>query len=121
MQLGVTAVGLTSAWLSGGAEPATNARLAALLGNPEAMEAVGTIPVGYPEKDVGSRYRRPLTQVVHWNGWHSEQARPDAMLDHYVDRLRPFAIYRGCEDMRDWDDADEKLGAWKQAFTGGAA
>ena len=118
VQLGVTAVGLTSAWLSGGAEPATNARLSALLGYPAWMEAVGTIPVGYPEKDVGSRYRRPLDQIVHWNGYDAGHARPDAMLDYYVDRLRPFAMYRGSEDLRDWDDADEKLGPWKQAFTG---
>ena len=121
VQLGVTAVGLTSAWLSGGAEPATNQRLAALLGYPEYMEAIGTIPAGYPEKAVGSRYRRPLGQLVHWNGWQQAQARPDAMIDHYLERLRPFAMYRGDEDIRTWDDADEKLGPWKRAFTGADA
>lgn len=120
IQLGVTAVGLTSAWLSGGAEDTTNAELSALLGYPPEMEAIGTIPVGYPERDVGLRYRRPVEQLVHWNGYAADQHRPDAMVEFYVERLRPFAMYRGQEDLRDWEDADEKLGAWREAFTGRA-
>ncbi len=118
IQLAVTACGLTSAWLSGGAEDTTNRELAAVLGYPAPLEAIGTIPVGYPEKNVGSRYRRPLEQLVHWNGYQRHQQRPDAMLDYYVEDLRPFAMYRGHESMLDWDDADEKLGRWKAAFTG---
>ena len=118
IQLGVTAVGLTSAWLSGGAEATTNRELAALLGYPPEMEAVGTIPVGYPEKDAGARYRRPLGQLVHWNGYEASKHRPNEMVSYYVERVRPFAMYRGVEDMTAWDDADEKLGPWKAAFTG---
>ncbi len=52
LQLGVTASGLTSAWLSGGGERTTNEELRALLGYPGYMEAIATIPVGYPEKQV---------------------------------------------------------------------
>jgi nitroreductase len=52
LQLGVTAMGLTSAWLSGGGEATTNRELSELLGYPAFMEAVGTIPIGYPQKDV---------------------------------------------------------------------
>jgi len=117
LQLGVAAVGLTSAWLSGGAETTTNRELCELLGCPAYMEAIGTIPVGYAEKDVALRYRRPLEQLVHWNRHHPEQHRSDEMVDFYVRKLRPFAMYRGREDLLEWEDADQKLGAWKEAFT----
>ena len=66
------------------------------------------------------RYRRPLEQLVHWNGYQQRQYRPDEMLRYYVEDLRPFAMYRGHESLLDWDDADEKLGPWKAAFTGPA-
>lgn len=117
LQLGVTAMGLTSAWLSGGGEATTNRELSALLGYPAFMEAVGTIPVGYPQKDVSLRYRRPLQQVTHWNRYEPEKFRTQAQIDYYVERLRPFAMYRGLERMEDWEDCDEKLGPWKDAFT----
>ncbi len=111
-------MGLTSAWLSGGGEQTTNRELQRLLGYPEDFEAIGTIPVGYPERQVSERYRRPLEQVVHWNGYHAEQHRSDAMLDFYVQKLRPFAMYRGQENLLEWDDADSRLGQWRDAFTG---
>jgi hypothetical protein len=63
------------------------------------------------------RYRRPLEQLVHWNGYQPEQHRPDAMIDFYLRELRPFAMYRGREDLREWDDAETRLGAWREAFT----
>jgi nitroreductase len=117
IQLAVTACGLTSAWLSGGAESTTNTALAEVLGYPGFMETVGTIPVGYPEKDVSLRYRRPLPQIVHWNGYDTARLRPDAMIAHYVEYVRPFAMYRGLEDMNDWEDADQILDRWREAFT----
>jgi len=119
VQLAVTAVGLTSAWLSGGGEDKTNDDLKQLLGYPPCMRAVGTIPIGYPEKDLASRYRRPLAQVVHWNRYEPEKFRPDAMVAHYIAEVRPFAMYRQVEDANEWEDADRRLGAWRQAFTGG--
>jgi len=118
IQLAVTAVGLTSAWLSGGGEDTTNRDLAALLGYPDCMRAVGTIPVGVPEKDLASRYRRPLDAMVHWNGYEVDKFRPDAMVDYYVSDVRQFAMYRGEEDAADWDDAEKRLGPWRAAFTG---
>lgn len=120
VQLAVTALGLTSAWLSGGGEDATDRDLRDLLGYPECLRAVGTIPIGYPEKDIGSRYRRPLEQMVHWNRYEGEKFRPQAMVDHYVSDVRPFAMYRGEEDAGAWDDADKRLGPWRDAFTGPA-
>jgi nitroreductase len=118
IQLGVTAAGLTSAWLSGGGEQTTNEELQQLLGYPAYLEAIGTIPVGYAEKEVTQRYRRPLEQLVHWNGYHADQHRSDEMVDFYVRTLRPFAMYRGREDLLEWEDAATKLGRWREAFTG---
>jgi nitroreductase len=117
IQLAVTAHGLTSAWLSGGGEDTTNRDLATLLGYPACMRAVGTVPVGMPEKDVASRYRRPLDQLVHWNGYQPEKFRPQAMVDHYVEGVRQFAMYRGVENVNTWEDADKRLGPWRDAYT----
>ncbi|MCC6211030.1 MAG: nitroreductase family protein [Burkholderiales bacterium] len=117
LQLGVTAMGLTSAWLSGGGEATTNRDLSELLGYPPNLEAVGTIPVGYPQKNVSLRYRRPLAQVLHWNRYEPEKFRRQAQIDYYLENLRPFAMYRDVERMQEWEDTDEKLGPWKDAFT----
>ena len=117
IQLAVTALGLTSAWLSGGGEDTTNRDLQKLLGYPDCLRAIGTIPVGVPEKGLASRYRRPLAQMVHWNKYEPEKFRPDAMVDHYIHEVRQFAMYRGEEDVTRWDDADKRLGPWREAFT----
>ncbi len=119
LQLGVTAMGLTSAWLSGGGEDITNQELSELLGYPAPLRAIGTIPVGYPQKDVSLRYRRPLEQVVHWNRYEPKKFRQQEQIEYYNERLRPFAMYRGLERMENWEDCDEKLGKWKPAFTTG--
>ncbi len=118
LQLAVTAAGYTSAWLSGGGEDTTNRDLRDLLGYPDHLRAIGTIPVGLPEKDLASRYRRPLAQLVHWNRYEPTQHRPQAMVDHYISDVRPFAMYRGDEDVTAWEDADKRLGPWKDAYTG---
>jgi Nitroreductase family len=118
VQLAVTACGLTSAWLSGGGEETTNRDLRDLLGYPEPLVAYGTIPIGYPEKDVSLRWRRPAGQIVHWNRYDERKFRPQGLVDFYVGTLRPFAMYRGVEDMRDWDDFEEKAGDWAEVLTG---
>ena len=120
-QLGVTAEGLSSAWLSGGGEVETNRELAHLLGYPEWMTAYGTIPIGYPAVDQDSRYRRPLGQLLHWNGYQAPQYRRHAQVDFYESTLRPFAMYRDQESMDAWPDRDEMLGEWTDAFTGPAS
>ena len=117
VQLAVTAEGLTSAWLSGGGEAQTNRELAQVLGYPDHLAAIGTIPIGYPAKDHSFRYRRPLEQVVHWNSYQMDQYRTDEQVQFYQDELKPFAMYRSDQDALDWDDVDEKLGVWKAAFT----
>ena len=118
LHLGVASFGLTSAWLSGGGEATTNKELSKLLGYPDHLVAYGTIPIGYPEKDVSFRYRRPLEQLVHWDKYEPTQYRSQELIDFYNDRLRPFAMYRGNENASDWPDVDDKLGDWKEAFTG---
>jgi len=118
IQLGVAAEGLTSAWLSGGGEAQTNAELAAVLGYPAWMTAYGTIPIGYPAIDQKRRYRRPLDQALHWNGYQPQQYRRHAQVDVYESRLRPFAMYRDEESMEAWPDRTEMLGDWDAAFTG---
>jgi nitroreductase len=118
IQLAVTACGLTSAWLSGGGEDKTNEELAAVLGYPPFLSAIGTVPIGYPEKQVGQRYRRPIEKIVHWNRYEAEKLRPDAMIEHYVTEVRPFAMYRGAEDISEWEDADDILGKWKDFYLG---
>ena len=117
IQLGVAAEGLTSAWLSGGGEDITNRELAALLRYPDWMKAYGTIPIGYPAATQNRRYRRPLAQSLHWNGFQPSQYRTHAQVDFYESTLRPFAMYRDEENMEDWEDRNEKLGVWDAAFT----
>ena len=118
IQLGVTAEGLTSAWLSGGGEDVTNAELSELLGYPGWMKAYGTIPIGYPVATQDRRYRRPLDQQRHWNRYDMRQYRPHAQVDFYESTLRPFAMYRDQESLEDWEDRVSKLGDWDAAFTG---
>ena len=117
IQLAVTANGLTSAWLSGGGEQQTNDELSELLGYPPFLRAYGTIPIGFPAKDVSSRYRRPLQQVVHWNRYEAEKFRTDEQVRFYLESLRPFAMYRNKSELGEWEDFEERLGEWKQAFT----
>src|SRR6202051_1379306 len=118
IQLAVTACGLTSAWLSGGGEDKTNEELAAVLGYPPFLSAIGTVPVGYPEKNVGQRYRRSLEKIVHWNRYEAEKLRPDAMIEHYVTEVRPFAMYRGVENVGEWEDAEGILGKMRDFYLG---
>jgi len=120
IQLGVAAEGLTSAWLSGGGEDITNKALSELLGYPEWMKAYGTIPIGYPAVTQNRRYRRPLAQALHWNGYTPQQYRTHAQVDFYESTLRPFAMYRDEETLDAWEDRAEKLGEWDAAFTTGA-
>ena len=117
IQLGVTAENLTSAWLSGGGEDKKNKDLSQLLGYPDWMSAYGTIPIGYPADTQNRRYRRPLDQCLHWNGYQPQQYRTHEQVDFYESTLRPFAMYRDEESMEDWDDRIEKLGQWDDAFT----
>ena len=119
IQLAVTANGLTSAWLSGGGEQQTNDELSELLGYPPFLRAYGTIPIGFPAKDVSSRYRRPLQQVTHWNRYEAEKFRTDEQVQFYLESLRPFAMYRNKSELGEWEDYEERLGEWQEAFTTG--
>ena len=117
IQLGVTAEGLTSAWLSGAGEETTNEELSKLLGYPNWMKAYGTIPIGYPAKTQNKRYRRPLEQCLHWNKYEPKQYRTHSQVDFYESTLRPFAMYRNVEKIENWPDFKDKLGNWAYAFS----
>lgn len=119
IQLGVTSEGLTSAWLSGGGESSTNEELSRYLGYPNWMKAYGTIPIGFPLKSQGSRYRRPLEQCLHWNKFNPKQYRTHKQVDFYESTLRPFIMYRDKEKIENWHDFSKKLGRWSSAFTSG--
>ena len=82
------------------------------------FSACGTIPVGYPKKDVQLRYRRPVAHLVHWNGYAAASSDPQGMLENDLDRLRPSLMYRNTEMVEEWDDAQEKCGEWYSAFAG---
>jgi hypothetical protein len=56
--------------------------------------------------------------MVHWNQYQQDQFRPDAMVDYYISDVRQFAMYRDVEDPNAWDDADKRLGRWREGFTG---
>jgi hypothetical protein len=86
-----------------------------VLGYPAWMRAYGTIPIGYPAVDQNRRYRRPLGQLLHWNGYQPHQYRLHSQVDFYESTLRPFAMYRDEESMNAWPDRDEMLGDWKES------
>jgi nitroreductase len=58
--------------LLGGAETPS---LRAALGIPEEVEPVAFIPIGYPAEGAhyGPTTRRPLSEVVHWDGWDGQK------------------------------------------------
>lgn len=118
IQLAATAVGLTSAWLSSGGEPSCAADLRELLGFPASHRPYGIVPLGYPAVGERLRYRRPLEQIVHWNRYDPEKYRSQELIDYYLEHLRAFATYRGSERMDEWDDFEERVGPWRDAFTG---
>ena len=75
------------------------------------------IPIGYPAATQNRRYRRPLDQALHWNGYQAEKFRTHEQVDFYESTLRPFAMYRDEETLDGWDDRTAKLGDWDAAFT----
>lgn len=114
IQLATIACGLTSAWLSGGGEEQTAGELREILHFPECARPYGNIPIGYPARDPESKWRRPLEQMVHWNRFSADQYRPQELVEHYINGVRAFAMYRPFEHMEDWDDFDERAGASKR-------
>ena len=79
------------------------------------MKAYGTLPIGFQSVDQNRRYRRPLSQRLHWNRYNSKQYRRHEQ-DYYESTLRPFLMYRNEELLDDRPDRDEKLRAWSDAF-----
>lgn len=97
IQLATAAVGLTSAWLSGGGEPMTATELQELLGFPTTHVPFGVVPIGWPHRRSESRWRRPLDEVVHWDRAEPEKLRSEADIDRYIAQERRDSIYRDAE------------------------
>lgn len=51
-----------------------DAEIKKLLGIPEGVETACLIPLGYPEDRFGGSKRRPLREVVFYDGWERQQA-----------------------------------------------
>ncbi|MPY91738.1 MAG: hypothetical protein GEV08_01350 [Acidimicrobiia bacterium] len=94
MHLAAAALGLSTAWLSGGGEPTTAAALRGLLGVPEPLVPYATIPIGWPHRRSEDRWRRPLEDVVHSNRLDVSRVRSAADIEQYVRKERADSIYR---------------------------
>lgn len=94
IQLATTAVGLSSAWLSGGGEPRTAGDLQAALGFPDTHVPYGVVPIGWPHRRSESRWRRDLDEVVHWNGADRAALRDGEDIDRYIAVERRDSMYR---------------------------
>lgn len=46
------------------------------LGIPGEVEAVALVPIGYPQGRFGPTRRAPVEQVIYWDGWDRQRARP---------------------------------------------
>lgn len=103
MHLAAAAFGLTTAWLSGGGEDTTAQELRELLGVPEPLLPIATIPIGWPHRRAESRYRHPLDQLIHWGRWDSQRTPDDDAVQTYVSTVRRQAMYRGSETLEDLD------------------
>ena len=101
MHLAAAAYGLTTAWLSGGGEDTTARELRELLGVPEPLVPIATIPIGWPHRRAESRYRHPLDQLIHWGRWDPERTPADDAVQTYVSGIRRQAMYRGSETLED--------------------
>ncbi len=111
IQLATSAVGLSSAWLSGGAEPRTAAELQETLGFPSTHVPLAVIPIGWPHRKHESRWRRELDSVVHWNNAEQGKLRDQEQIDHYIAKERRHSMYRDAETrdmLLDRDEADEQ-------------
>lgn len=97
IQLAATAVGLTSAWLSGGGEPQTAREMQDLLGFPSDHVPFAIVPIGWPHRRAESRWRRDLDEVVHWNSANPDNLRSQREIDHYIENERRDSIYRDAE------------------------
>ena len=97
LQLATTAAGLTSAWLSGGGEPQTARDLQGLLGFPPTHIPYGIVPIGWPRRKAESRWRRPISEVVHWNKAAGANLRSQQDIDHYLAKERRHSIYKDAQ------------------------
>ena len=49
--------------------------LKSILGNPDEVETIALIPVGFPQGKWGRPLRRPSWEVTHWDRWGERGGR----------------------------------------------
>ena len=45
------------------------------------------------------------------------KVQDDEQVQFYLESLRPFAMYRNKSELSEWEDFEERLGDWQEAFT----
>ncbi|MFW6055971.1 MAG: nitroreductase family protein [Chloroflexota bacterium] len=95
LQLAAASLGLGSAWgtLQGGAG---ETEIRELLHIPDGYTVDHIVPLGYADKSEGNRatalraarergpQRRPLKDIVHWEGFEADKARSDEQVEEFI-------------------------------------
>ncbi len=85
MFLAAYALGIGMAWLSGVAEDRLGRELRRLLLIPEPLRLMAGLPIGYPQKAIPDKSRRPLEESVHYDAYTPERLRGD---EYFLDYCR---------------------------------
>ncbi len=68
MLLAARALGYGSCWMGGFSEKAVKQ----VLGLPDHFRVISLVPIGKADEDPEPRPRRPLDEIVHWDGWSQQ-------------------------------------------------
>jgi len=79
--LAATSLGLGSVWISGVSEPNTQKKIKEVLDIPNHVSLFACIPIGHSKNPPRRRYRRPLEETVHWNGFDRKKLRSDSGME----------------------------------------
>jgi len=68
LMLGAWAHGVGSCWVAGDKKPYANA-VREMVGAPQNQKLVALIALGYPSEPPGTKTKRALSEVLHWERW----------------------------------------------------
>jgi len=86
LQLAVAASGLGSQWLS--VDQSWEGKLKAVFGVPDELEIHTIVPIGYPDYEPPTPYRRELGDIVHYEKYDRSKFRTEADIVDYLRYLR---------------------------------
>jgi nitroreductase len=86
--LAAQSIGLGSQWLSDIASPYFATMVKALLGIPDPLQPYHLIPIGNVSRKLRPNDRRPLEQIVHYDGYNMDNYRTD-------EEVREFFQHQG--------------------------